>query len=148
MNAIYQIQHEMRDCHREIAALHPAIVGGAWPDAMGVSACIKESRKRKHPVLAAARLRDEYPNPDHWAIVFEYPTVMVHGRYGAKGSKAYRADLAVIDRYSRKLAAIVEVGDLSNDNKCQDFEALLPYVRVLWLTKAELEHPLPRYMLR
>lgn len=78
-------------------------------------------------------------NEDRYAILYEYPTVMISGLYGHKEAKSYRADLSVIDRYNQSLVAVVEVGQLSNDSKLEEWEAQLPGVRIIHIRKADVE---------
>jgi len=132
-------QHEIRAIHQRLCEQHPCIVAGAWPDWLGVNACIRESLSRGHAKLAVDRLRRVFIDAERHVIIGEYPTVSVSGRYGHKNSRSFRADLAVIDTKHGALSAVVEVGELSCLNKCELWEQLLPGVSVLWIPKSDLE---------
>ena len=132
-------QHKMIAVHQRLCVQHPAIVAGAWPDWMGVRACIRESLSRGHVKLAIATLRTIYNDAERHEIIAEYPTIAITGRYGQKHSRSFRADLAVIDPMNDTLVAVVEVGDLSSIDKCEVWEQHLPGVRVIWIPKSDLE---------
>lgn len=125
--------------HEHIVATYPLIMRGGLPDAYGIRAGIQEAVRRQHPKLAAERLRSLYPDRDRWFILYEYPTLTIRGDYGRKGARHFRADLSVIDVIEKKLVAVVEVGQLTQPDKCELWQRLLPDVRVIWIKKAELE---------
>jgi len=50
-----------------------------------------------------------------------------------------RADIGVIDLEKHSLVAVVEVGELSRPDKCQEWEAALQSVKVIHIRKADVE---------
>lgn len=86
--------------------------------------------------LALDELRVEFP-ANRFLAAYEYPTIIDRA-----AGRHMRADISLFDRESLCWVALVEVGDLTSEDKLPRLRALVPDdVRVIWIPKHDLWHP-------